>query len=63
MSSVDTEMFLVLVEQGVSQSADDPFPVLLADPKDSEGFQPSTTRTRWTVRMGVCCFFVTFHMS
>jgi len=40
MSSVVPEKFLVLVEQGVSQSVDDPLPVLLDDPKDPEGFQP-----------------------
>jgi hypothetical protein len=37
MPSVVVEKFLVLV---VSQSPDDPLPVLLDDPKDPEGFQP-----------------------
>ncbi len=40
MSSEVAEKFLVLVEQGIAQSADDPLPVLLDDPEDPEGFQP-----------------------
>ena len=40
MSPVAAEKLLVIVEQGVSQSANDPLPVLLADPKDPEGFPP-----------------------
>jgi hypothetical protein len=28
------------VEQGITQSADDPLPILFVNPKDPEGFQP-----------------------
>jgi hypothetical protein len=39
------EKLLVLVEQGVSQSVDDPLTVLLGDPKDPEGCQPLLSLT------------------
>ena len=30
----------MFIQQGVTQSVDDPFPILLPNPKDPEGFQP-----------------------
>jgi hypothetical protein len=40
VSPVATEKLLILVEQGITQSADDPLPILFVNPKDPEGFQP-----------------------
>jgi hypothetical protein len=48
MPPVAAEKFLMFVEYGVTQSANDPLPILLPDPKDPEGFQQ---------------LFFTFHMS
>ncbi len=39
------EKLVVLVEEGVSQSVDDPLTVLLGDPKDPEGCQPLLSLT------------------
>ena len=30
----------MFIKEGMTQSDDDPFPILLPNPKDSEGFQP-----------------------
>jgi hypothetical protein len=40
MSPVSTEEVLMFIQEGMTQSVDDPFPILLPDPKDPEGFQP-----------------------
>ncbi len=40
MPPVATEKLLMLVEQGTTQSADDPLPVLFANPKDPDSFHP-----------------------
>ncbi len=40
MSPVAAEELLMFIQEGMTQSADDPFPILLLDPKDPEGFQP-----------------------
>ncbi len=40
MTPVVVEKLLMFVEQGVTQSVDDPFPILLPNPKGPEGFKP-----------------------
>ena len=40
MSPVAVKELLVFIQKGMTQSADDPFPILLPNPKDPEGFQP-----------------------
>ena len=40
MSPVAAEELLMFIKEGMTQSADDPFPIPLPDPKDPEGFQP-----------------------
>ncbi len=40
MTQVPTEESLMFMQAGMTQSADDPFPILLPDPKDPEGFKP-----------------------
>jgi hypothetical protein len=40
MTSVSVKDLLMFIKQGMTQSSDDPFPILLPDPKDPEGFQP-----------------------
>jgi hypothetical protein len=39
MSPVTDEKLLMFIEYGVTQFADDPFPILLPKTKDPEGFQ------------------------
>ncbi len=39
MTSVADEKFLMVVEESVTKSVNDPLDVLLPDPKDPEGFQ------------------------
>jgi hypothetical protein len=40
MPPVTAEELLMFIQEVMTQSADDPFPILLPDPKDPEGFQP-----------------------
>jgi hypothetical protein len=38
MPPVAAEELLMFIKEGMTKSADDPFPILLPDPNDPEGF-------------------------